>query len=144
MNLYTYCLNNPVIYVDPTGRSHAWLYALPAADGPLPVGEAIAALYFLYTIYENSKSEPTTIPIYEEDLYIYETPINETGVYVYENPYIQTEKQQVNGMPITESTWDLIYNPSNDPLLDYLNIRLYYNWGRPETLEDQNLRIGIL
>ena len=46
MNRYVYCRNNPIKYVDPTGKSYALTWGgstwwLTGVDGPLPVGDAI-------------------------------------------------------------------------------------------------------
>ena len=47
-NMFVYCSNNPVNFYDPAGRNEAALIAgllgISVADGPLPIGDIIAAL----------------------------------------------------------------------------------------------------
>ena len=43
-NMYAYCENNPVNYVDYTGESAQalkWIFTLPMLDGALPVGDLL-------------------------------------------------------------------------------------------------------
>ena len=53
-NMYAYCSNNPVIYVDSSGTRAEVLYGisavLPFIDGPVPIGDILAVLLFVGTM----------------------------------------------------------------------------------------------
>ncbi|MDD4414257.1 MAG: RHS repeat-associated core domain-containing protein [Oscillospiraceae bacterium] len=69
-NLFTYCYNNPVMYVDYTGCIPEWVLAIAGgaalADGPIPVGDVIAlgilGVAAITAIATAPKSIPKTAP----------------------------------------------------------------------------------
>ena len=74
-NMFAYCNNNPIMYVDSTGNIPAWLLALAGglaiADGPLPIGEIFGIAVIAIGIYATTTTtEPQTIVVIDPRVYV--------------------------------------------------------------------------
>ena len=102
-NLYAYCSNNPVMYVDPTGNSLAavanafwtfWGYAV--SDGPSIVGDLVGIFFLASAVIDAIWNDSTDTIEKEESPSIAETVINGLDDKVYYGAQIIANQLVIN------------------------------------------------
>ena len=92
-NLFAYCYNDPLNYIDCYGDNPIAALATAGgfalADGPLPIGDIIAgivAVYALISMAEEEEIHITTIPLEQYEKYLEHIPYNSPKSYVEKVP----------------------------------------------------------